>query len=240
MPEPPAQVVARVAHALAQHGTPARAESAKAYLKSDLEFLGVEVPRVRKAVAELVAEEGKGLDRARLVALAAASWKEPVWELRSLAIGLLEKRVGLLGPDDLPLIERLTREGANWALCDWLSIHVAGPILAAHPKELRHLDRWAKDKDLWVRRLALTCQRNALSKGTADWARFCRIADGMLHEKEFFIRKAVGWMLREACKADPEAVAAYVAPRASRMSALTLREATRRLPEHLQALTRTG
>lgn len=229
----PEAVAAGLARALAAQGDAARAAGAKAYLKSGLGFLGVPVPLVRKAVAGLARSE-PGMDRARLVGLAAALWVEPVWELRAAAVALLERKVRLLGPDDLPFVERLVREGANWSLCDWLSIHVAGPILAAHPRERRHIARWSRDGDLWVRRLSLLCQRNALAAGTADWERFCRAADLMLGERDFFARKAIGWMLREACKADPEAVADYVASRRERMAGLTLREATRRLPPALQ------
>ncbi len=219
----------RLEHALAQHGTPQRAAGAKAYLKSDLEFLGVEVPAIRKTGAEFLAGQ-KDLDHDGVVAVALALWKKPVFELRALAVAILERRVKLLGAADLELLERFVREARTWALSDWLAIHVVGAILRAAPKEVRRLDCWAKDKDFWVRRLALICQRNDFSTGTGDWNGFVRRADSMLEEKEFFIRKAVGWMLRERGKKRPEDVVKFVKPRMKRMAGLTLREATRNLP----------
>jgi len=70
-----------------------------------------------------------------------------------------------------------------------------------------------------------------LGRGHGDWKRFRRYADSMLAEEEFFIRKAIGWVLRETSKKQPERVRKYVASRLERMSGVTFREAVRRLPE---------
>jgi 3-methyladenine DNA glycosylase AlkD len=69
-----------------------------------------------------------------------------------------------------------------------------------------------------------------MRRGEGDWTRFARYADPLLDDREFFIRKAIGWVLREAAKRTPDRVVAYVAPRATRMSGVTWREATRKLP----------
>lgn len=220
--------VAKLEHDLAQRGTPQRAVSAKAYLKSDLQFLGVAMPHIRQVCQEFTTATAVGRDD--LLRLAAALWKRPYFECRALAVALLERRQKLLTAIDLKLLEQLTRASKTWALSDWIAIHIVGPILQREPAQIKHLDRWAQDDDFWVRRLALICQRDAFSKGSGDWPGFVRRADGMLEEKEFFLRKAIGWMLRERSKVAPDDVVAFVRPRRARMAGSTFREATRNLP----------
>jgi 3-methyladenine DNA glycosylase AlkD len=92
------------------------------------------------------------------------------------------------------------------------------------------LDRWATDPDFWVRRASLLAELRSLKAG-ADMRPFLRRADRMLDEKEFFIRKAIGWVLREVGKKRPDEVVAWLAPRTGRTSGVTIREAVRYLPE---------
>jgi len=208
------------------HIEPGRAAQEKAYLKSDLVHLGVPVPKVR-IVAKEVYEE-VGLDRALIDAL----WATAVYEHRALATELLRFGQKALGRADLPWIEGMVRRARTWALIDTLAPDVIGPIVARDGAE--DMDRWAQDDDFWVRRAALLYDLRRLRAGGGDWERFCRYADAMLGEKEFFIRKAIGWVLRTVAEQDPERVAAWIRPRLHRMSGLTRREATRKLPEGLR------
>jgi 3-methyladenine DNA glycosylase AlkD len=103
------------------------------------------------------------------------------------------------------------------------------------PRDRAHAARgvlgsWAKDGDLWVRRTALLAQHDALRAGAGDFGLFERIAASLLVEKEFFIRKAIGWVLREVSKKRPELVFGFIARHRSDMSGLTLREASKYLP----------
>jgi 3-methyladenine DNA glycosylase AlkD len=215
---------------------PERAEQEKRYLKSDLQHLGVSVPRLRAVTLAACAEAP--LDHDAVVALAERLWREPVHELRMAAVEVLTAYVDQLGPADLPLLERLIRESRTWALSDGLSASVVGPLVEAagtdDPTVDATLDRWAADEDFWVRRGALLSQLVALRQGRGDFARFGRYADAMLEEKEFFIRKAIGWVLRDTSRKRPDLVAAWVTPRVGRMSGLTLREATKHLPPELR------
>jgi 3-methyladenine DNA glycosylase AlkD len=91
------------------------------------------------------------------------------------------------------------------------------------------LDRWAADDDFWLRRAALLAWLRPLRDG-APLDRFLTYADRMLDEREFFIRKAIGWVLREVGKRRPDEVSHWLAPRTHRASGVTMREATKRLP----------
>jgi 3-methyladenine DNA glycosylase AlkD len=216
-------------------GTPERAEGEKRYLKSSLDFLGVRVPDVRREV-RAVARTIDSHDE--LVSLVEDLWSAPVHERRLAVALLLDNRADLLGPTDLPLIERLVRESKTWALVDVLAGNVLGQILLAHPEAADAMDRWATDDDFWIRRSALLSQGRPLKAG-APFDRFARHADSMLDEREFFIRKAIGWVLRDVSKTRPEEVFEWLLPRASRASGVTMREAVKYLsPEQRRALGR--
>jgi 3-methyladenine DNA glycosylase AlkD len=207
---------------------PERATQEKAYLKSDLQFLGATVWEIRRVVRAF-ATGATPLTHDRLMALVESLWARPIHERRMVAVVLLELNPKLLTPADLPLIERLLRESLTWALVDGLAADVVGGILAASPAEVTPiLDRWASDPDFWIRRSSLLAELQPLRRG-ADLAPFLRRADTMLDEKEFFIRKAIGWVLREVSKKRPDEVAAWVAPRTHRASGVTMRESVRYL-----------
>jgi len=134
----------------------------------------------------------------------------------------------------------LIRESKTWAFVDELAIVITGPLVERSPELLRVLDRWAKDDDFWVRRAALLAEHDALRGGGGDFALWSRIAASMLDEREFFIRKAIGWVLREVAKKRPELVAAWLGPRVHRASGVTVREAVKYLPEADRDLLMTG
>jgi 3-methyladenine DNA glycosylase AlkD len=182
-------------------------------------------------------KEHRELSHQELVELTEELWRKPVHERRMAAVFLLEAYPDLVAPEDLPLLERLVREAKTWALVDGLAGDVIGALLVRHPHAAAKLDRWAEDPDFWVRRSALLAQLRPLEAG-ASFARFGRYADAMLDEKEFFIRKAIGWVLRETAKTRPEEVYEWLAPRVHRASGVTLKEAVKYLtPEQRSALT---
>jgi len=212
-------------------GDPARAEGAKRYLKSDLEFIGVTTAQLRAVVGE-VASRATLSDRRALLRLVEALWRRPVFEVRAAAVELLCGRVALLQAGDLGFVERLLRESGTWALVDSLAAHAAGDIVRRFPDSAATLDRWAADADFWLRRSALLTLLVPLRRGEGDFERFGRYADAMLDEKEFFIRKAIGWVLREVSKKRPALVVTWLSSRVPRASGVTLREALRYIPEN--------
>lgn len=238
---------------LRQLGTPERAASEKRYLKSALVFYGVTVPAVRKLAKELMADQlaPATLPKATLLELVRALWAPPstpgrkkstarsrpgtaVHERRSLAIALLEARMDELQAKDLRFVESLLRECEGWAHIDWLSAHVAGSLVRRFASAKKALDRWAKDESFWLRRSALLALLIDLRGGGGDFELFARLAEPMLDEREFFIRKAIGWVLRDTSKKRPELVETFVRAHLPRLSRLTLREATRHLPSATQ------
>ena len=212
---------------LRARAVPERAAGEKAYLKSELTHYGASMPAMRAAVRAALA--GVTLGHDELVALVEALWAEPVHERRAASVDLLETHRGLLGVADADLLERLLRESRTWALVDSLAGSVVGPVSDGDPLWGPVLDGWASDDDFWIRRSALLAHLIPLRTGGGDWARFARYADAMLEEKDFFIRKAIGWILRDTARRRPDLVFVWLLPRAARASGVTLREAVKYL-----------
>jgi 3-methyladenine DNA glycosylase AlkD len=209
--------------------TAGRAEQEKRYLKSDLEFWGATVWQIEREVNALSAELGQ-IPHDELMSLVEVLWSAPVHERRMAAVMFLERGVTLLDVDDLPTIERLIRASKTWALVDGLAADVVGGIVEREPLAAGVvLDRWADDGDFWVRRASLLAELRPIRRG-APLAVFLARADRLLDEREFFIRKAIGWVLREAGKKRSDEVAAWLAPRTHRASGVTMREAVKYLP----------
>jgi 3-methyladenine DNA glycosylase AlkD len=221
---------------LRQLGTAERAVHEKAYLKSALRHYGVTVPAIRKVAKEVVGRNPT-LEHDQLVGLVEALWSADVHERRMVAVELLDLRSDLLGPADLALLERLLRSATTWALVDGLAASVVGALVDRYPVLGATLDRWAIDTDFWIRRSALLALLGPLRRGGGDFDRFARYADSMLADREFFIRKAIGWVLRETAKQRPDLVYDWLLPRADRASAVTIREAVKPLsPEQRAAI----
>lgn len=222
-------IVAALDARLRAAGDAERAVNEKQYLKSPIDHYGATVPAIRRAVAEV--QRAWGTPKRRpLLEVVDRLWSSSVHEQRMAAVLLLEDRGGVLVKRDLPLLRRMIRDAFTWAYVDGLAANVVGGLVERYPELADRLDGWAKDDSFWVRRASMLALLGPLRRGAGDWTRFTRYADAMLEEKEFFVRKAIGWVLRETSKKRPERVRRYVASRLDRMAGLTFREAVRRLP----------
>ena len=176
-----------------------------------------------------IRREHPQLARATLIELVTTLWSRTVFEFRMTAVLLLDAYQPVLRARDIGLIERLIRESRTWALVDELAIAITGPLVERTPALLRVIDRWSNDRDFWIRRSALLALLPPLRRGAGEFDRFARYADAMLEEREFFIRKAIGWVLRETSKKRPNPVYRWLLPRAGRASGVTVREAVKYL-----------
>jgi 3-methyladenine DNA glycosylase AlkD len=228
---------------IAALGTPQRAAGAKRYMRSGLTFTGTTVPAVRRVAAQWLRDH-PALTATELRAISEALWAQETFEARLLATVLLQRSAGLLRSADLPWLERLLRDCRGWSLMDNLAPCAVEAVLSRSPSLRRTtLARWSRDDDFWMRRAALLTlhRRLAVDEEEDAWRLWCRLAVDHLEdqrrwrgapptpEERFFIRKALGWALRDASQARPADVAAFVRRHRARLSGLTVREATRRL-----------
>ncbi|MCA9564263.1 MAG: DNA alkylation repair protein [Myxococcales bacterium] len=228
--------VSRFREALEAVATPERAVNEKAYLKSDLTFLGARVPEIR-GLATAYRREHPKLDPVFLLDLTAELWASEVHELRSLAIALLAKYARSLPQEAFAHTYSLLCAADTWAHVDWMCTEVFAVLLARFPSTLENLDGWSEHENFWVRRGSMLVLLPSLKKEAVHWQRFCSYAATMLEEREFFIRKAIGWILRETSKRDPAGVTAFLEQHIDKLSGLTFREGSRKLaPAEIERL----
>lgn len=231
---------ASIDRALRDAAVPERAERERAYLKSDLEHYGTSMPAIDGIVASFLAGH-PDMARRDLLALVERLWSTGVHEARMAAVELLARRAGLLTPTDLPRVEHLLRESRTWALVDPLAVQVLGALVEAHPELATVFAAWVRDDDRWMRRSTLLAHLLPMRRGDPDvFERFARYADALLEDRDPFIRKAIGWVLRERTKRCPDEVFTWLLDRRERASGLTLREASKHLPEAQRARLRVG
>jgi 3-methyladenine DNA glycosylase AlkD len=175
-------------------------------------------------------DRNPNLTRAQLREVAETLYETDVHELRAAAIGVLERKSETLVDRDLPWLIGLVRKSKSWAYVDWIAPKVIGDVIARDPPSRKRLVGWARDENFWVRRAALLAEHDALRNGGGDFALWSRLARPMLEEREFFIRKAIGWVLREVSKRRPELTYGFLRKNRDRVSRLSLQEGAKYLP----------
>jgi 3-methyladenine DNA glycosylase AlkD len=221
------EVLAAIRQALQDAADPARGAGAQAYMKSAIPSLGVRVPEVRRlTLAAAAAHPFDSLEQVRATVL--DLWRgATVREERYAAIDLTGVRMASRDLQMLPLYEEIIRTGAWWDFVDGVAPRI-GVLLKAHrPAITAVLRGWGRDVDFWIRRASITAQLKAKADTDRDLLR--EVIEANLADPEFFIRKAIGWALREFGKTDPDWVRAFVAEHGEGLSPLSSREALRNL-----------
>ncbi len=163
------------------------------YMKTTQPYWGISSP-ARRAVLKNTIQQFKTIDRKDWLAAIQILWKTPQREAQYIAIDVAHTWGRWLEPDDLRWIKPMIEGGAWWDFVDPIATLLVGKLLKTHRAIISpEMDRWIKDPSLWVRRAAILSQLNHKTLTDApklfDYARLCA------HEKEFFIKKAIGWAL---------------------------------------------
>jgi 3-methyladenine DNA glycosylase AlkD len=208
---------------LAARANPAKAEGMRAYMKSAMPFLGVQKPgREEIARAVFAAHPLEGFDEWRDTVL--LLWREATYrEERYLAIRLARDRRYREHRTmaALPLYEELIVTGAWWDFVDEVAVRLVGELLSDDTTPADVLRRWATSEDMWKRRTAIIAQ--VLRKRETDLRLLYDCIEPNRQDREFFIRKGIGWALRAYAWVDPDEIVRYCATH--ELSPLSRREA---------------
>ena len=216
--------------ALLQAADASRAPAMQAYMKSTMPYHGVSAAPFRKIVRELF---GKVSFRNP------AEWQRHVlyiWrnskfrEERYAAVALCESRAArpFQSPAALPMYEELIVTGAWWDCVDVLASHCLGELLRRHPREMkRKMKEWSRSDNIWKRRSAILCQLQF--KQETDLALLYACIAPSLDSGEFFLRKAIGWALRQYAWTDSAEIRRYVREHEAKLSPLSRREALKNI-----------
>jgi 3-methyladenine DNA glycosylase AlkD len=196
------------------------------YMRDQFPYVGIPTPQRRALSREVLAGQPRP-DEDDLRAIALACWDLPEREYQYFAVDLLAGHPRGPTPEFLDTVRRLVTTKSWWDTVDPLASRVVGSIVAAHPATVSTMDSWLVDENLWLARTAILHQLT-YKQGT-DTARLFRYCLARADHRDFFIRKAIGWALRQYAWTDPEAVRRFVAAHATELSPLSVREATKNL-----------
>jgi 3-methyladenine DNA glycosylase AlkD len=199
----------------------------QAYMKTDMPFYGVQKAGRTGILRDLVRDfRPDSADGYRDLVL--ALWNLDHREEKYIALGVARHFKDHTTPTQLDLYHRLITEGAWWDLVDEVATHLMRDLVVGSPVESWPVvDRWIDDDDMWLRRTALLCQVGA--KDDTDPGRLFAFCASRAYEEEFFIRKAIGWALREYARTDPVAVAAFINAHLGDLSGLSYREGSKHI-----------
>jgi 3-methyladenine DNA glycosylase AlkD len=225
-------LVTEIRQVLAAVGDPERARAQQAYLKSSLPLRGIGSPALKALLRPILADPAYRMTSRE-------EWEATVRELwdgathreeRYAALALTGHRTcrAWQDPQALPLYEHLVTSGAWWDLVDPVASDRVGPILLRFPDETSPVVRaWAVSDDLWLRRTAVISQLKARERTDTVLLREC--IEPNLDDSSFWLRKAIGWALRQYARTDPAWVRSEVERWGPRLSGLSRREALKHL-----------
>ncbi|MFD7388661.1 DNA alkylation repair protein [Streptomyces sp. NPDC059852] len=203
-----------------------RAAAMRAYMKDVAPFLGIPSPE-RRALSRSVVRGVPCPGEGDCTAVALRCWRLPEREYQYFAVDYLRRHVTRLSSGFLPVARQLVSTVPWWDTVDALAAHVVGGLVAADTALAGDMDAWIEDGDLWVARTALLHQLRYRERTDAGRLfAYCLRQSG---HPDFFIRKAIGWCLREYAKTDPEAVRDFLAREGGRFAPLSVREALKNI-----------
>jgi 3-methyladenine DNA glycosylase AlkD len=225
-----AQIIDGVRRELAVAGDPDRAPAMQAYMKSDMPYYGVRLPDVRRICRPIFAahpiDSAGAFDATVEQLFVGATHREQRYAAVELAKHSLYRSYQT--PDRISLYRRLIIAGGWWDTVDDIASNLIGPILVAYPTEVQPIVLgWGTDQNPWVRRTAIIAQLGA--KQRTDLTLLTAVIDANVGDTDFFIRKAIGWALRQYARTDPAWVQAFVDAREDQLSGLSKREARKHL-----------
>jgi 3-methyladenine DNA glycosylase AlkD len=200
---------------------PDRATGMAAYMRGQFPFLGIQTAE-RRSVAKSALAAMDLPAETDLIDLSAALYEEPEREYQYVAVDFVEAHVKRCSAGFLNHARVLVTTKSWWDTVDGIAASVVGPLVMANPSLANEMDRWIEDENLWVARTALLHQLRY--KRQTDANRLFRYCEFRAGDREFFIRKAIGWALREYSKTDPEAVQGFIEGHGEDLSGLSKRE----------------
>ena len=201
-----------------------RAVQMKAYMRDRFDFLGLPAAKRRLVMRPYFKAETE-TDQVDW-AFVQSFWAQPFRECQYIVCDYLSFKQDLLVPDDMSKIKQLALEKSWWDTIDSLD-KVIGKLALDYPELNDVLLDWSTDDTIWLRRIAIDHQR--LRKQAMDTQLLEKIIKNNLSSQEFFINKAIGWILRDYSKTDPEWVTQFIDTHQKEMHPLSIREGSKYL-----------
>lgn len=204
----------------------------KAYMKDQFEFFGVKSP-VRKEMSKLIIPSVKKLNKKEIIKLCTDLWKQPQREVHYLAQEILEKTLKKKWEkNDIDFLEWLVLNNSWWDTVDFIAPKLMASYFKMYPNEREaRVKKWIASGKLWLIRSAILIQLK--TKKETDFDLLFRVILQVNGTKEFFINKAIGWVLREHAKHSPDIILDFVREHRDELSNLSVREALKHFPNEM-------
>ncbi|MGE3960839.1 MAG: DNA alkylation repair protein [Dehalococcoidia bacterium] len=216
---------------LAAEGDAARAAEQQRYMKSSMPYLGVTLPRTTAIAKAVFAEHPlASYDdwSDTVLALFREATHRELWYVAEQLAEWRAYRIHARRLDSLKVYEAIITEGAWWDIVDGVAAHLVGGLFETDAAwTAARMREWSTDGHLWKRRTSIICQLRR--KELTDLPLLYDCIGPNLADRDFFVRKAIGWALRELSKTRPDEVARYVEEHREALSPLSKREALKRL-----------
>ncbi len=222
MHAPAPLLVARVNRDLADHADPAQAVPMQAYMKTDQPFRGVPAPLRKRLLRDALKDHpiGSPADyESAILALWTGTYREEMYQ----ALEIAEGHGRFNTTERMPLWAELLSTATNWDLVDPIAGALVSNLVRADRTNEAWLIRWRTHDNMWFRRASLL--GHLKHRDETNRVLLAETIDLLAPERGFFIRKAIGWVLRDLSYADPHWVETFVAERGERLSGLSRREA---------------
>ncbi|BCB06021.1 DNA alkylation repair protein [Bacillus sp. KH172YL63] len=177
-----------------------------AYLKDQFQFFGIKSPERKELLKVFLKEHGKPSIE-ECPSIVRDLWAQPERECQYVALALLDKQARYLTKEHLPLLEEMIVTKSWWDTIDHIASNHVGKIYQSEEDDA-YLEKWIHSGNMWLNRTAILHQLKY--KGNTDKDRLFRYILMHNKSKEFFIQKAIGWVLREYSKTDPESVKHFI------------------------------
>jgi 3-methyladenine DNA glycosylase AlkD len=227
----PARAAAQMRRRLKALSRPSRSFDASRYFRNvnGLGFLNVGTDTVRKLARDLVRDHRDRWGVSEGVVFANALIADRYLEVKSIGIEVLACYRREFTPVLLRLWKRwlANNHSANWATTDSICGLLIGPLLVAHPRLVKEMPSWSRHRNMWVRRASAVSLIPSVRRGVALDTAY-EIAQRLHRDQEDLLQKAVGWMLREAGKADAGRLEHYLRANGSFIPRTTVRYAIER------------
>ena len=192
---------------LRNNKNPEIAKGQKKYMRNKFEFLGVKTPLKHELLKNHYKKFGKP-EKELMNDYAKFLWKQPEREFQYIAINLYEKIMKQFEPEDIHILEYMIENKSWWDSIDSV-VRLNKVYFQKFPELVKeHTGRWINSDNFWFQRSALIFQLNYREKMDKDL--MFKYIKKVAHSKEFFVQKAIGWILRQYSKFEPETVIEFV------------------------------
>lgn len=209
-----------------EQANPEYASSQAAYMRNQFSYFGMNSPQRREIQKPFLKKEYLP-PKSEFGSIVKALWKQPERDFQMFALDFMKKYIRQIEEEDIELFEYVITHKSWWDTVDFIAANMLGAYFKKFPDQQQlYVDKWLGSGNMWLQRSALLFQLSYKDQLNTELLTFT--IEPLLGSKEFFINKAIGWILRQYAKTNPEWVINYVAD-TPQLANLSKREALKRI-----------